>query len=267
MNASDQAGQKPVNITGLWLQNLSRPEFFERFRDGVVYPLNVDVVMKSRHDPDLRQALQEAELLICDSQIILTASRFLGTPFKDRLSGSDLLGEFCIHHRDDPSVSLFLLGAAPGVAAEAGRRINIRTGRDIVIGTHSPSFRFEHNADEREQVLAMVRESGATYLVVALGVPKQEKFIAQNRAALPGIRGFMAVGATLDFEAGRVRRAPAWMSRNGLEWFFRLMSEPRRLSRRYLIENPPFLWLIFRQRFGLGKDAGDNHERTSRTPR
>lgn len=240
-----------VTITGLSLCSLSRREFFEAFGGGAVYPLNVDVIMQSRRNPALRAALDRAEFLICDSQIILLASRFLGTPIKEKLSGSDLLGELCEYHRADSAVRMFLLGAAHGVADEAAQRLNARAGRRIVVGTCSPSFGFEDDPDECEQIIGTVRASGASMLVVALGVPKQELFIARVRALLPEVGRFMAVGATLDFEAGRIRRAPAWMSRAGLEWLYRLLAEPRRLWRRYLLENPPFLALVLAQKLGL----------------
>jgi UDP-N-acetyl-D-mannosaminuronic acid transferase (WecB/TagA/CpsF family) len=91
-------------------------------------------------------------------------------------------------------------------------------------------------------------------LAVGVGAPKQEIWIARHRHRMPRVTRFLAIGATIDFEAGTVKRAPKWMSRAGIEWLYRLMSEPRRLYRRYLIEGPPFFWLLLKQRLGLYRD-------------
>ena len=240
-----------VTILGVSLTNLSRPELFARFTEGVLVTPNVDIIMKARHDTEFHALLHQAEFRICDSQIVKLAGAFLGTPIKEKISGSDFLGEWCQHHARSPEVKLFLLGAGPGVAAEAARRINARIGREIVVGAHSPSFGFEKKPEECAELVRIVNASGATALAVGVGAPKQEKFIMAYKAQIPQVRSFMAVGATIDFEAGNVTRAPAWMSRTGLEWAYRLAQEPGRLWRRYLVDDLPFFWLLLRQRLGL----------------
>ena len=240
-----------VNVLGVTLDNLSRAELFARLHQGVYLAANVDVIMKLRADPEFHAIFHQAEFRICDSQIVQLGSRFLGTPIVEKISGSDLLGEYCAHHAQNPAVKLFLLGAGPGVAAEAQRRINARTGRDIVVAAHSPSFGFEKKPEECAALAKLVNESGATALAVGVGAPKQEKFIMAYKAQMPNIRVFMAVGATIDFEAGNVPRAPAWMSQSGLEWAYRLWREPKRLWRRYLVDDLPFFWLLLKQKLGL----------------
>ncbi|MES2684723.1 MAG: WecB/TagA/CpsF family glycosyltransferase [Pseudomonadota bacterium] len=242
-----------VDILGVSLTNLDRAALFAQLTDGVFFSPNVDVIMKLRDDPEFFDLFHQAEFRICDSQIVQLGSRFLGTPIKERISGSDFLGEYCLHHRDDPEVRIFLLGAGPGVALEAQRRINARIGRDIVIAAHSPSFGFEKKPEECAALAALVNGSGATVLAVGVGAPKQEKFIMGYKQQMPAIRVFMAVGATIDFEAGNMPRAPAWMSRSGLEWAFRLGREPKRLWKRYLVDDLPFFWLLLKQRLGLLK--------------
>jgi exopolysaccharide biosynthesis WecB/TagA/CpsF family protein len=240
-----------VEIADLKIHNVSRTEFFEQFNEGVVVPINVDLIMQTRRDPGIRALYASAEWRICDSQIVLLASRFLGTPFKEKISGSDALGELCVYHRDDPDFRLFLLGARPGIAAEAGKRINARIGREIVVGSHSPSFSVVDSPAEQKEIVDVITSSGATVLAVGLGAPKQERVIMALRTQLPAtVRRYIAIGATLDFEAGNIPRAPAWMSRSGLEWAFRLFREPGRLWRRYLLEDTPFLWLMLCQRLG-----------------
>jgi exopolysaccharide biosynthesis WecB/TagA/CpsF family protein len=241
-----------IDVLGITLHDLTREELFRDLHRGAVMPVNVDVIMKARRQADVRDVLHRAEFRTCDSQIVLLAARFLGTPFRERLSGSDLLGDFCAYHRNRPDIRVFLLGAGPGVALEAARRINARIGRGIVVGTHSPSYGFESKPEECAQIVDMIRRSDATVLAVGLGAPKQERFIDRFRAALPQVNIFFAVGATLDFEAGNVPRAPKWMSNVGLEWLYRLVCEPRRLWRRYLVENPPFLMLVLKQRISRG---------------
>ena len=242
-----------VNILGVELTNLSRPELFAGLTEGVLFTPNVDIIMKLRGDAEFHALFHQAEFRVCDSQIVKLAAKFLGTPVKEKISGSDFLGEYCVHHASNPAVTIFLLGAAPGVALEAQRRINARIGREIVIGAHSPSFGFEKNPAECAELAQLVQASGATTLVVGVGAPKQERFIMAWRQAMPGVKVFMGLGATIDFEAGNVERAPPWMSSAGLEWAYRLMREPGRLWRRYLIDDIPFFWLLLRQRLGLLK--------------
>jgi len=239
-----------VNILGVQLTNLDRPELFSQLNDGVFFSPNVDVIMKLRADPEFHALFHRAEFRICDSQIVKMAGSFLGTPIKEKISGSDFLGEYCAYHAQNPAVRMFLLGAMPGVALQAQQRINARIGREIVVGAHSPSYGFEKNPAECEELARIVNASGATTLAVGVGAPKQEKWIMAHKAKMPGVRVFMAVGATIDFEAGNVPRAPHWMSRLGLEWAYRLWQEPQRLWRRYLIDDLPFFGLVLKQKLG-----------------
>lgn len=245
------AGIPLVDILGARIHNLTKQELLQRLTHGVLVTPNVDIIMRLRKDAEFRDVFERAEFRVCDSRIVQIGSRFLGTPFKEKISGSDFFPAYCEHHRANPDIRVFLLGAGPGVADEAMRRINARSGRDIVVGAHSPSFGFEKNQAENAQILQRVNDSGATVLAVGLGAPKQEKWIARHRAQLPGIAVFMGIGATLDFEAGNVRRSPPWMSSMGIEWLYRLIQEPRRLWRRYLVDDLPFFWLLLKQRLGL----------------
>ena len=239
-----------VNIAGVELHDLSRTELLQRLNEGVFFNPNVDVIMKLRRDPEFFALFHQAEFRVCDSRIVELGARFLGTPIREKIAGSDFFGQFCHYHRANPDVRVYLLGAGPGVASLARQRINDREGREVIVAAHSPSFGFENKPQECDELVERINASGATVLAVGVGAPKQEKWIMRHRQRMPGVRVFMAIGATIDFEAGMLPRAPEWLQNAGLEWAYRLWREPRRLWRRYLLENTPFLWLLVRQRLG-----------------
>jgi N-acetylglucosaminyldiphosphoundecaprenol N-acetyl-beta-D-mannosaminyltransferase len=240
-----------VKILNLEIDNLSKAEFLNNLRSGIVFTPNVDHLIKLQKDPDFIQAYSASNYKLCDSQILLYASKFLGTPIQEKISGSDLLPAFYYHHRHNEDIKIFLLGAAEGVARTAQAKINKKIGRDIVIGTYSPPFGFEKDEAECSQILEMINNSGASVLVIGVGAPKQEKWLFKYKDLLPNIHIFMALGATIDFEADNVKRAPKWISKIGIEWLFRLLCEPKRLWKRYLVEDVPFFVLILKQKLNL----------------
>lgn len=238
-----------VNLLNVSLHNFSKVELLEKLKHGgfVITP-NVDHLMKLQKDPEFYQVYQEADYIVCDSKILMYAAKFIGQPIKEKLSGSDLFPAFYEYYKYDESVKIFLLGAAEGVAQKAQENINNRVGREMVVGAYSPSFGFEKNESECDYIIDLINQSGATVLGVGVGAPKQEKWIAKYKNRLTNIKVFMAIGATIDFEAGNVARSPKWMSELGIEWLHRLISEPQRLAKRYLIEDMPFFWLLLRQK-------------------
>lgn len=238
-----------VNILNVGIDNFSVEEFLIRLNRGVVFTPNVDHLMSLRKDPTFVEAYQKADYRVCDSQILMYAAKFLGKPIKAKISGSDLLPMFCDHHRDNENIKIFLLGGASGVPERAQKNINARIGREIVVDAHSPSFGFEKDEAECQRILEMIRKSSANVLMVGVGAPKQEKWIVKYRNQLPNIDVFMAIGAAIDFEAGNKSRSPKLLSYLGLEWLYRLVSEPRRLWKRYLVRDIPFLWLLLKQKF------------------
>jgi N-acetylglucosaminyldiphosphoundecaprenol N-acetyl-beta-D-mannosaminyltransferase len=242
---------KKVKILNLEIDNLSQAEFLADLQSGIVFTPNVDHLMKLQKDPDFVQAYSIGSYKVCDSQVLLYAAKFLGTPIREKISGSDLLPAFYNYHQHDDKIKIFLLGAAEGIALQAQHKINQKIGRNIVVDSYSPTFGFEHNQEECQNIIDRINMSDATVLVVGVGAPKQEKWIYKYREQLPNIKIFMALGATIDFEAGKLQRSPQWVSEIGMEWLFRLLCEPKRLWKRYLIENIPFLFLILKQKFHL----------------
>ncbi|MEM9768580.1 MAG: WecB/TagA/CpsF family glycosyltransferase [Cyanobacteria bacterium P01_D01_bin.71] len=240
---------KRIQILDVGIDNFAVDELLHNLNKGVVFTPNVDHLMRLREDREFVEAYDVADFRVCDSQILMYASKFLGTPIRAKISGSDLFPMFCEHHRDNPDIKIFLLGGAEGVPQMAQMHINQRIGRDIIVAAHSPSYGFEKNEAECERILEMIRQSPANVLIVGVGAPKQEKWIAKYHKQLPDIDIFMGVGAAIDFEAGNKSRSPKWMSELGLEWLYRLVSEPRRLWKRYLLQDLPFFWLLFKQKF------------------
>jgi N-acetylglucosaminyldiphosphoundecaprenol N-acetyl-beta-D-mannosaminyltransferase len=234
---------------------------------GLLVFHNLDTLNKARRNHEFREVCRRADSAVIDGQVLRFLVMLLWGRRVDKVSGSDFLPAFCSFHAADPDVSVFLLGAGPGVAERAGRSLNDRAGREVVVAAHSPSFHLLDDEHETTRVIELVNESGADTLAVGLGAPKQELWMARNRHRMPGVRRLVAVGATLDFEAGRVRRAPAWMSRLGLEWAFRLMAEPRRLWRRYLVEGPVVVWSLASSRAAdvtpLRARTADHEERAA----
>lgn len=243
---------KRVNILDIQIDNLGMNELLEKLKaGGVVFTPNVDHLVKLQKDREFYRVYQEADYRVCDSQLVMYASRILGQPIKEKVSGSDLFPAFYQHYRDDENVKIFLLGGLEGVAEQARQNINAKVGRNMVVETYSPPLGFENDQAECRKIIDIVNNSGANVLAVGLGAPKQEKWICRYRSRLTSITTFLAIGATIDFEAGNVQRSPAWMSSVGLEWLYRLLKEPGRLWKRYLVEDLAFFTLVARQKFKL----------------
>jgi N-acetylglucosaminyldiphosphoundecaprenol N-acetyl-beta-D-mannosaminyltransferase len=243
-----------VKVLNAVIDNLSMAELLEMLTRGVVFTPNVDHLVKLQSDQEFFEAYHSADFKTCDSKILFYVSRLLGVPLKEKISGSDLFPAFYWHHRQNPDIKIFLLGAREGVAAEAQQRINAKTGRNTVVDVYSPVFGFEQDEEECLRIIDLVNQSDANVLAVGVGAPKQEKFIYKYKGKFKNIKIFMAVGATLDFEAGNIKRAPRWVSEMGLEWLYRLLSEPQRLWKRYLVEGPQFFWLAILQKLNLYTD-------------
>lgn len=239
-------------ILNLHIDNLTFEDFLHALTEGVVFTPNVDHLMKIQKDRDFYEIYQQADYRVCDSRIIqLVSSWTTGEKIVDQIAGSDFFPAFCQHHKDNTDVMrVFLLGGTPSSVALAQERINAKAGNSIVVGGYSPPFGFEHDQEETKKILDRITAAQASVLAVGVGAPKQEKWIMEHKDQLPTVKIFMGIGATIDFIAGHRTRAPKWITRMGLEWAFRLMQEPGRMFRRYLIENLPFFWLILKQKLG-----------------
>lgn len=238
-------------ILNIEICDLSRKDLLNTMANGVLVTPNVDHLVKLQLDEEFYDCYQHADWVVCDSKIVNLAAKFLGKGFVEVIPGSSLLPAFYDYHKENKNIKLFLLGAGPGIALIAKDKINKKVGWDMVVEAHSPSFGFEKNEMESEEIVALINNSRANVLVVGVGAPKQEKWIMKYRNRLENVDLLMALGATIDFEAGAIRRAPLFMQKLHLEWLYRLLKEPARLWRRYLVESIPFFYQIGRQKLNL----------------
>ena len=243
-----------INILNIKVDNYSTDELLKSLEKGVVITPNVDHLIKLQRDEEFYRLYHQAEYVIVDSKIVQLGLRFLGTPVKEVVPGSDFFPAFCDYHKNNDEIKIFLLGAAEGVANKAMQKINKKLGKKRIIGVCSPSYGFEENISECNKIIEEINQSGANVLAVGVGAPKQEKWIFKHKKFLTNIDIYMAIGATIDFEAGNVKRAPNLFKRLGMEWFYRLMMEPKRLWKRYLIDDIPFFYFVALQRLNLYKD-------------
>lgn len=227
-----------IDVLGVGFDNLTMTEAVaeglrllqEPGAHYVVTP-NPEIVEVCRENPAAMEAVNGASLVLADGVGITKGAAMLGTPLKERLPGIEFAGHF-MEKLAEGGKSLFLLGAKPGVAAEAGNRLAAKYPGLKIAGTHDGYFK------EDAPVAEEIRQSGADCVFVCLGAPKQEFWMAKNGEAT-GAHVLCGLGGSLDVFAGQVARAPAFWSKHGLEWFYRLCKDPRRIGR--MMKLPLFL--------------------------
>ena len=208
---------------------------------------NAQLITLAQNDIRFYQALRASSLNVPDGISIVLASRLLGQKIPERVPGGELMERLC-REAADHQLSIFLLGGLPGAAVEAALRLQARYPALSIAGVYCPSRGFEHNPIESAHIHQLITKSSPDLLFVALGAPRQEMWMLQNCPSLP-VGAAMSVGAAFDTLAGLRRRAPLWTQKLGMEWLYRLVQEPRRLWRRYLIGNTHFIYLVLRQLF------------------
>lgn len=234
--------------------NITQKGLLSKLDKGVLITPNVDHLVKLQKDREFYNVYQQAEWIVCDSKILYLLSKLLKHPLPQAIPGSSFFTAFYMHHKEDPNCRIFLLGAKDGIAKKAMNRINEKIGRQIVVGAHSPSFGFEKNEEECQKLVDIVNASGANVVLVGVGAPKQEKWIMKYRHQIPDVDLFMALGATIDFEAGTLKRAPLFWQKIGMEWLYRVLKEPKRLFKRYFIDDMQFFYYFAKQLLGIYKD-------------
>jgi N-acetylglucosaminyldiphosphoundecaprenol N-acetyl-beta-D-mannosaminyltransferase len=222
-----------------------------RGRSRLVALCNVHMVMEAYKDTYFRSALASADLVAPDGAPLIWAARRHGFQLRRRVYGPDLFLEFC-QTTAAKGYRHFLFGGHTGVPETVATRLTQCCPGIQIAGTCSPPFR-KHSRAEHSEMIAQINRSNADVLWVALGCPKQELWMYENRDLL-NVPIIIGVGQVFDLYAGRERQAPRWARDNGLEWVFRLISNPRRLWRRYVIYNPQFLYNVALDRLGLLKE-------------
>lgn len=243
-----------TRILNIEIQNITKDRLLKNLQSGVLITPNIDHLVKIQKDKEFYNAYQQAEWIICDSKILYFLSKLLANPLPEAIPGSSFFQDFYKFHQNDKDCKIFLLGAAKGVADKARERINQKIKREIIIGSHSPSYGFENNLQECEEIIHLINKSGANVLVVGVGAPKQEKWITKYREMMPNVKIFMGLGATIDFEAGTLKRAPQIWQKIGMEWLYRCIKEPKRLLKRYFIDDMKFFYYFGKQLLGCYKD-------------
>ncbi len=244
------AEKKSIQILNVCILDICENELLEQFNEGVLYTPNIDHLISLQKDKEFYDSYLSAEWIICDSRILYFLSHLTRHRFRETISGSSFFSNFYNYHRDDPDCRIFLLGSTGDVASQAMHRINEKIGREIVVGALSPSIGFDEKEEECIAIVEAIERSGANVVIVGVGAPKQEKYIAKWRNKIPQVKIWMALGATIDFEAGVRRRAPKWVNKIGMEWFYRFIHEPRRLFKRYFIRDFRFFGLFAKQLMG-----------------
>jgi N-acetylglucosaminyldiphosphoundecaprenol N-acetyl-beta-D-mannosaminyltransferase len=261
--AAERATNGRVRLAGIEFDALSEEETvssalgeLRRGRGGWILPVNLDVLRLATSSPETRELLSEPDVVVADGQPLIWASRLQGARLPDRVAGSNLIwslsGEAARVGR-----SVFLLGGDPGAAETAAERLRARHPGLLVAGVCCPPYGFERDVAELDRIVREVRAATPDIVFVGLGFPKQEHLIRLLRPHLPGT-WFVSVGISISFAAGRVRRAPRWMQRLGLEWIHRLAQEPRRLASRYLVHGLPFAARLLLQAAARRRSGGEH---------
>jgi N-acetylglucosaminyldiphosphoundecaprenol N-acetyl-beta-D-mannosaminyltransferase len=235
-----------VSIMGVPFAAMSEPEVIDfvlaalhERRGGWISTVNLDILRQCVRSSELRELVDEAELVVADGMPLVWASRLQGEALPARVAGSSLVWTLSAAAADT-GASVFLLGGNPGTAEATRERLLKQSPELRVVGALSPPFGFEQSAEELARIDATVRDARPDIVFVALGFPKQEQLIRRLRPSLPSA-WFLPCGISFSFVAGDVRRAPRWMQRAGMEWAHRLIQEPQRLFRRYVLLDFPFL--------------------------
>ena len=211
----------------------------------VVTP-NVDHIIKLEEDIEFQNVYKNADLILTDGMPLIWISKLLKDPIIEKVSGSDLFPKVC-ELASEKGYKVFLLGAAEGVAEKAATNLKNKYKGLNIVGTYSPSYGFEKNEQEVRLIIDIIKTSNPDILAVGLGAPKQEKFLYKYKEEL-NIPISLGIGASIDFEAGNIKRAPKWMQKSGLEWFYRLCKEPKRMYKRYLIDDVKIVKLFLKYR-------------------
>ena len=207
-----------------------------------IVAINVDVVMKIENDSYLKEITDKADMVLVDGKPLEWIAKWHNRPIKAKISGSDLVPILC-ERAAIKGYSIFIIGGKEGIAEKAKQNLERDLPGIRIVGTYAPPFGFEKDEKELNRINEMISIAHPDLLIACFGCPKQEKWIYENYQKYDA-KVSVCAGATVDFLAGNVNRAPKWMSDHGLEWFYRFLQEPKRMFKRYFIDDVKILKLI-----------------------
>jgi len=205
--------------------------------------VNAGKIVDMQTDIKLWESVNESDLINVDGQAVVWASKFLGKPLKERVAGIDLMENLVkLAHRKE--YKIFFFGAREEVVKEVVRKYSEQFSPTVVAGYRNGYYKEE----EEKDIAYQIANSGANILFVAISSPAKENFLYQNKSILNKVNFIMGVGGSFDVVAGKVKRAPIWMQKYGLEWFYRFIQEPKRMWKRYLVGNAKFIYLVLKEK-------------------
>lgn len=217
-------------------------EMISKEKKSYIVAINVDVVMKIENDQYLKKIVDNADMVLVDGKPLVWISKMHGRPLKAKISGSDLVPLLC-EVAAKKNYSMFIIGGKEGIAEQAKKRLEEKLPNIQIVGTYAPPMGFEEDKAELDKINKMISDVKPDLLIACFGCPKQEKWIYENISKYDA-KVSVCAGATVDFLAGNVKRAPRWMSEHGLEWFYRFLQEPRRMFKRYFVDDVKIIKLI-----------------------
>jgi len=239
-----------IKILGTEIDNLSMSEtlkYIEKHIDRhqpihhVV--VNAGKIVAMQSDSQLKNDVNSADLINADGQAVVWAAKFLGKTLKERVAGIDLM-ENLVELAAQKKYKIFFFGAQEDIVKKVVSKYSSTYGQEIIGGYRNGYFKKE----DEENIARQIAQSGANILFVAISSPTKENFLNSHKQILNQVSFIMGVGGSFDVIAGKVKRAPIWMQKAGLEWFYRFLQEPRRMWKRYLVGNTKFIWLVLKER-------------------
>ena len=245
-----------INMLGSPIDNLSMSETLELVSESIINNKNINQIVVNaakivamHENPELKESVVNADLINADGQAVVWASKILCKPLKGRVAGIDLMQNL-VKLAHDKEYKIFFFGAKEEIVKKVVDTYSDKYSPEIIAGYRNGYFKKE----EERNIAQQIADSGANILFVAITSPTKENFLYQNREILKKVNFTMGVGGSFDVVAGKVKRAPVWMQNSGLEWLYRVIQEPRRMWKRYLIGNTKFIFLVLKYKLGIIKN-------------
>lgn len=243
-------GEK-IELFGIGVDNLTMQESIDVINKSIdsKQPImhivvNAAKLVNMQRDEELFQSIRNADLVNADGMAVVWASKVLGKPLKERVSGIDLFLNL-VKNAQLRNETIFLLGAEEKVVRKVAETFKKDFGEGIIAGYHHGYF----SKEDEDKLVKQIVDSKATYLYVAMSSPKKEIFLSRYKQELSSVGFIMGVGGSFDVISGKVKRAPLWMQKAGLEWFYRFLQEPKRMWKRSFIDNGKFIAMVVQEKF------------------